>query len=83
MEQLERCHPRVALLDIGLPEIDGYQLAAMMREQPQGRAMKLVALTGYGRENDRVRALEAGFDEHLVKPVDLETLKQVLARLMV
>jgi signal transduction histidine kinase/CheY-like chemotaxis protein len=78
MEQLARFSPQLALLDIGLPGIDGYQLAGMVRRHPAGAGVKLVALTGYGGSNDRARALESGFDEHLVKPVTAERLLKML-----
>jgi signal transduction histidine kinase len=74
--------PQLGLLDIGLPGIDGYQLAAMLRADPRAAGMKLVALTGYGRDNDRARALTAKFDEHLVKPVTVERLLEVLGQLL-
>jgi DNA-binding response OmpR family regulator len=64
--------PQVAFLDLGLPVMDGYELAVRLHEAAPGA--RLVALTGYGQESDRERSKEAGFDEHLVKPVDLETL---------
>ena len=70
----------VVLLDIGLPVLDGYQAARAIREQPWGKGIMLVAVTGWGQENDRQRSREAGFDAHLVKPVDLaELMKLVLA----
>jgi PAS domain S-box-containing protein len=71
--------PDVALLDIGLPVMDGYELAARLRELPDLNGMKLIALTGYGQESDRQKSREAGFDHHLVKPVDLLILESVLA----
>jgi PAS domain S-box-containing protein len=70
----------VILCDIGLPGLDGYELARLIRGDPQLRAVLLVALTGYGQPEDRRRAAEAGFDEHLVKPVSLDALEQVLER---
>jgi len=70
--------PDIALVDIGLPGIDGYEVARRMRANPATCTVRLVALTGYGQESDRVRALEAGFDAHLVKPVDLNLLMEVL-----
>jgi signal transduction histidine kinase/ActR/RegA family two-component response regulator len=75
---IESDPPQVALLDIGLPRMDGYALARALRAAPHSRALGLIALTGYGRAPDRRNALEAGFDEHLVKPVEVEVL---LARL--
>src|SRR5262249_1060334 len=71
--------PDVALVDIGLPGLDGYQVARQVRAAPGGERIYLVALTGYGQAYDRRRALEAGFDRHLVKPVDVEELGRVLA----
>jgi two-component system, sensor histidine kinase len=72
--------PDVALVDIGLPGIDGYELARQVRVLV-GDTLRLVALTGYGSERDRKAALEAGFDEHLVKPVDFDEVQAVLSRL--
>ena len=73
-------HPDVAVLDIGLPEMSGYELAAHLREQPGGRAMHFIAATGYGRSRDRVTSLAAGFDDHLVKPVNLDRLREIVAQ---
>ena len=69
--------PQVALLDIGLPGIDGYELARRLRDR-LGRAVTIVAMTGYGQAEDRRRSREAGFDQHLVKPVDPARLMQIL-----
>ncbi len=69
-----------ALVDIGLPDFDGYQVAQQIRALPVGPRMFLVALTGYGQPDDRRRALEAGFDSHLVKPVDPDDLLKALGR---
>ena len=71
--------PEVALLDIGLPEMDGYELAKRLRAMPALSQARLVALTGYGQADDRERAIAAGFDDHLVKPVDLLALERALA----
>jgi signal transduction histidine kinase len=71
--------PQVVLLDIGLPDIDGYEVARRLRALPGGAAMTLVALTGYGQAEDRERALASGFQTHLVKPVDLVVLGRILA----
>ena len=73
--------PEIVLLDIGLPLTDGYEVARQLRALPGGAAMKLVALTGYGQAGDRDKALSAGFDAHLVKPVDLAALQNLLAGL--
>ena len=74
--------PDVALLDIGLPVMDGYELARQLRAQKSLMALKLVAITGYGQPSDREQARDAGFDEHLVKPVRVEDLQRVLSRLL-
>jgi PAS domain S-box-containing protein len=68
----------VALVDIGLPKLDGYEVARRVRGTPAGRALRLVALTGYGQPADRQRAMEAGFDAFLVKPVDPSDLLRIL-----
>lgn len=73
--------PRVVLLDIGLPGMDGYEVAQRMRELPELRDTLIIAVTGYGQDDDRVRSKAAGFDHHLVKPVDPETLNRLLATL--
>jgi signal transduction histidine kinase/HAMP domain-containing protein len=79
---LDRFTPEIALLDIGLPGMDGYELAGRLRADPRVLGLRLVALTGYGREADRARALASRFDEHLVKPVAPERLLEVVARLL-
>jgi PAS domain S-box-containing protein len=73
--------PAVALLDIGLPVIDGYDLARRLRELDGLADIKLVAVSGYGLESDRARSAAAGFDEHLVKPVTIEAVEAVIERL--
>jgi signal transduction histidine kinase/CheY-like chemotaxis protein len=73
--------PDVALIDIGLPDLDGYEVARRLRAAPGGRRMGLVALTGYGQPEDQRKAFDAGFDAHLTKPVAPERLKQVMAGL--
>jgi CheY-like chemotaxis protein len=74
--------PDVLLLDIGLPGLDGYEVARRLRRDPQlgsaGGRMRLIALTGYGRASDLELAREAGFDGHLVKPVDFKDLEKML-----
>ena len=70
--------PDLALVDVGLPGMDGYELARRLRVEPVGAAIRLVAMTGYGRPEDRAHALAAGFDAHLVKPVAPERLEEVL-----
>jgi CheY-like chemotaxis protein len=70
--------PQVALLDIGLPVMNGYELAAHLRDLPGLAAVRLVAVTGYGQPSDRTRALAAGFHQHLVKPLDIKALEATL-----
>jgi len=70
--------PEVALIDLGLPQMDGFELCRRIREQSWGRGMILVALTGWGQEEDRSRTRAAGFDAHLVKPVDYAGLLELL-----
>jgi CheY-like chemotaxis protein len=72
--------PDVILLDIGLPELDGFEVAKQIRQQAALQNVVLVAMTGYGREKERQRSQEAGFDHHLVKPADFRTLEQLLAQ---
>ena len=71
-------HPDLALVDIGLPGIDGYEVARRLRADPATRDIKLIALTGYGLAEDLRRVMDAGFDLHLVKPVDIDHLMQVI-----
>ena len=74
--------PDVVLLDIGLPRLSGYEAARKIRDEPWGRTMVLIALTGWGQDEDRKKSKEAGFDGHLVKPVDVAVLTKLLAELM-
>jgi DNA-binding response OmpR family regulator len=69
--------PDVALIDIGLPGLDGYGVARQVRAH-LGQRVRLIALTGYGQPDDRLRAFEAGFDSHLIKPVELDIFESVL-----
>jgi CheY-like chemotaxis protein len=70
--------PQVCLLDLGLPDMDGAELARQLRARPETARALLVAVTGYGQESDRARTREAGFDHHLVKPIDLDRLQALL-----
>jgi signal transduction histidine kinase/ActR/RegA family two-component response regulator len=79
LEQAEARRPDVVLLDIGMPGMDGYEVARRLREREGGDKVVLVAVTGYGQEEDRRRAREAGFDYHMVKPVDPGDLRELLA----
>jgi CheY-like chemotaxis protein len=81
IELAEAHGPDVALVDIGLPDLDGYEVARRLRAAPGGRRMGLIAITGYGQPEDQRRAYEAGFDAHLTKPVAPERLRQVMAGL--
>jgi len=73
--------PEVVLLDLGLPKLNGYEVARRIREQPWGKEMVLVAVTGWGQDEDRQRSKEAGFDGHLLKPVDRAALMKLLAEI--
>ena len=70
------------MLDIGLPGLNGYEVARRLRQDPQLEGVRLVAMTGYGDEADRQLAREAGFDRHLVKPVDFPKVKELLTTLL-
>lgn len=78
LDEVEAFMPEVAFLDLGLPIMDGYELARRLREMPSLAGLHLIAVTGYGQESDRQRSRAAGFDLHLVKPVGREVLKEVL-----
>jgi PAS domain S-box-containing protein len=78
LELADAHKPEVVLLDIGLPGMSGYAVAKRLRELPELHSVKLIAMTGYGQEEDRKRSLDAGFDHHLVKPVDLGKLMTLL-----
>jgi CheY-like chemotaxis protein len=71
--------PDVVILDIGLPGLNGYEVAKKIRAQTWGRSLLLIALTGWGQDEDKRRATEAGFDHHLTKPIDQQTLEKFLA----
>jgi CheY-like chemotaxis protein len=75
----ERFLPEIVLMDLGMPNLDGYEAARRMRQEPWGRAVTLVATTGWGQDDDRRRSAEAGFDRHLVKPIDVAELRELLA----
>jgi signal transduction histidine kinase len=81
LEAATRVRPDLVLLDIGMPGMDGYEVARRIRSQPWGRAAKLVALSGWGQESDRKRSREAGFDTHCIKPLDPQRLSMLLASL--
>lgn len=81
LQILENFQPTVVFLDIGMPEMDGFEVARRIRRQPKGQDITLIALTGWGQGEDRRQSREAGINHHLVKPVDLETLKALLANI--
>jgi CheY-like chemotaxis protein len=79
LETAQRFVPDLVLLDIGLPRMDGYEVARRLRETQGNDGPTLVAVTGFCQEEDRRRSEEAGFNDHVVKPIDLDTLKKLLA----
>src|SRR5262249_34965620 len=81
LEALLTYRPSVVMLDIGMPAMDGYEVARRARQQPEAKNVPLIALTGWGQAEDRRRSKEAGIDHHLVKPVDLGALQALLASL--
>jgi PAS domain S-box-containing protein len=81
VEMAERFQPDVVLMDMGMPRLNGYDATRRIREQPWGREMTIIALTGWGQENDKARSSEAGCDGHLVKPIDLAALEKLLTKL--
>ena len=78
VSEAEAFRPDVILLDIGMPKLDGYEAARRIREQPWSEDALLVALTGWGNEEDKRKASEAGFDRHFTKPIDPEELRRLL-----
>jgi CheY-like chemotaxis protein len=78
LAEIESFKPDVVLMDIGLPQMDGYELHKRLRELPSLTSTRFVAVTGFGQKEDRARTRTEGFDEHLVKPVSVEDLSQVL-----
>lgn len=82
LEVAAKFRPEAVLLDIGMPKLHGYDTARRFRQEEWGRDIVIIALTGWGRDEDRRRAEEAGFDGHLVKPVHVSALRQLLERLL-
>jgi len=78
LELVDSFKPDVVLLDIGMPGMDGYEVARRIRSNPDNRHISLIALTGWGQDEDRRRSVAAGFDHHLVKPADIDQLRQLL-----
>jgi CheY-like chemotaxis protein len=83
VEMAEALRPEVILMDVGMPRLNGYDATRRIREQPWGRSLLIIALTGWGQEDDKERSRQAGCDGHLVKPVSLPDLEQLLDRLSV
>ena len=81
IEAARKLEPHVVLCDIGLPDSDGYVVASVLKQSGCRTPARLIALTGHGKPSDRLRALAAGFDQHLVKPVDLKVLLRELPTL--
>ena len=79
VEAAARIKPDLVLLDIGLPRLNGYEACRRIREQPWGKNLVVVALTGWGQEEDRRQSAEAGFDAHMVKPLAPADLEKLLA----
>ncbi|MDP3605957.1 MAG: response regulator, partial [Polaromonas sp.] len=78
VELARECLPRLVVLDIGMPDMDGYEVLAALRALPGGGSVTAAALTGFGTEEDKGRALGAGFDIHLTKPLDFAALQEFL-----
>ena len=76
--EARRVRPEFLFLDLGLPGLDGFQVAETLRREPGLEGMRIIAVTAYGQESDRRRAREAGFDQHLVKPVDMTFVESML-----
>lgn len=74
----ERFHPEAILLDLGMPKLDGFEVCRRIRQRPWGAGVLMVAQTGWGQPQDRARAIEAGFDAHMTKPIDPEALQELL-----
>jgi CheY-like chemotaxis protein len=79
LDTLAHYDAAVVVLDIGMPGMDGYEVAQAIRAQDQGRRCTLIALTGRGQEADRARAMQAGFEHHIVKPAEISRLQTLLA----
>ena len=80
VEIADEFRPEIILMDMGMPRLNGYEATRRIRERPWGRSVRIIAVTGWGQENDKVRSQEAGCDGHLVKPVSLLELDELLTR---
>ena len=81
VETARRFQPEVAFLDVGMPRMNGYEAARLIRQQPECAGVILVALTGWGQEEDKRRSHEAGFDIHMVKPIDYAAVEKLIEEL--
>jgi CheY-like chemotaxis protein len=82
LQAMKTFEPQVALVDIGLPVIDGYEVAQTVRRMPGRESLPLIAVTGYGQPGDRARVMAAGFDEHLVKPLDASRISELIEQMV-
>jgi CheY-like chemotaxis protein len=80
LEHVHRQRPDAVILDIGMPDLNGYEVARRIRAEPEGRGVFLLAITGWGHPDDVARAKAAGFDEHLTKPVDADNVVRLLGK---
>ena len=82
VKEARRLKPEVGIIDVGMPDLDGHEVARQIRQTEWGKHMVLVAATGWGQDSDAREALEAGFDAHMTKPVDLRKLRAVVDELL-
>ncbi len=82
LQKIEEVTPDLVLLDIQMPVLDGYQVVRRIRDNPQSTALRVIALTAYAMEGDRDRALAAGFDDYLTKPIDLKMLTRKIEQFL-
>jgi CheY-like chemotaxis protein len=78
LDKFSDFHPDAVLLDIGMPMMDGYEVARRLRARPSGDGLAIIAVSGYGQDEDRRRSMEAGFDSHMTKPLDTPRLIEIL-----
>ncbi len=78
VEVAEAFHPQIILMDVGMPRLNGYEATRRIREQPWGKSIRIIALTGWGQAGDRARSFAAGCNGHLVKPVNMSDLESIL-----
>jgi CheY-like chemotaxis protein len=78
LERTREFHPDLVLLDLGMPDVDGFEIARMLRAEPDGNAIELIAMSGWGHQSARARAVQAGFDRHFLKPITVAHLTALL-----